>query len=1061
MKITRRDLMAGASALAIAGSASALPPQGNTAPSGFNGGRSQGQSTSPILSNDFPFINFIKSGASNWQGRNSYNADRPIEPSWLDTDGYPLASALSGTNGVGTNVSVPTSTFFSDDFVLMWDVTDAGPSDVVQLQGFNAPTTPVSGTLSSTGNGTNFTYRFTLNSSTVGGLIVNITSLGGTAHLTNLRLCHFSEVTRLLAGQVFSLQFLAILRQAKFGIYRFMDWLGPSGPSTTWASRKPVNYFTWSEPEFRASLYAGETTNSGNDYSLTPSGSYAWTGPNGTYAGGAPVDKQTMHIRFNADAALVSNTQTAGRGGTLTINSLSPLTFGWSSHPLANGDIVGITTGFDGGNQIEGTNPGVNYYVVNSATNTFQVALTAGGTPIVASGSGGGAAAVIKPPTLNQNGRGKVPIKPMNTIPNVDPTFVPAGTSRSTQLYGTMVYDADLNTWLLSGGSSGAGSKGLDNGIPPEICLQLCTELGMHPHWSLPPLTLDPATDYAPSLASLCQSTGPSWMVPAFEPGNEIWNTLTTMTNYAMSKSYAHWGTVDGTEQQNQFVGKVLSVMGQGVASVYGLGNLGVTYDVYCPCRTLVYSPELYSETRITASAYVAQAASAQSGYSKVAATSYTSAVLFANYNSPSMRGKISELQNAWDYYYTNVGSPTAQIANLNAFVDTLSDPITGSVTFTNGSATIAWAGHFMIAGQSVVQFSGGSLLANFMPNKNYFVTSIVAGVSFTVAATISGPNINAASNGSGSVLWAPYSYTNEYLKFFYDAYRAWALSKGVNKMRCYEGGYSPDLVPYYDLGHQWKSNVAAASKAAQCVLTIPTTSSVDTQIYIPIGLVDPQAGNPARVGMVLCLQNIGGMTQLNCLTTRVVVTSGSDVIPWFGNILVNGQAVQFVMPNTGLPAQVTAGTTYYAVSVVAGTSFKISATKGGSPITFSFGSLGDTTGADLVSGWVITGVGGALGTNKVSIDIDSTGFSTYTSGGDAYYVNSTGISNNFRIETLMSATHMQALLKDGYDIYTAAGGTFPSQYLLAGVNNIWSPIQPDIWGTQSQEFAAIAAYNH
>jgi hypothetical protein len=65
-----------------------------------------------------------------------------------------------------------------------------------------------------------------------------------------------------------------------------------------------------------------------------------------------------------------------------------------------------------------------------------------------------------------------------------------------------------------------------------------------------------------------------------------------------------------------------------------------------------------------------------------------------------------------------------------------------------------------------------------------------------------------------------------------------------------------------------------------------------------------------------------------------------------------------------------------------------------------------------------------------------------------------------FRTAVLLNATDMQSLTIDNYNNFTGAGGLFPSQYELSGTDNIWSCIQPDIWGTQSGEFAAIAVYN-
>lgn len=1065
MKCTRRSFLVGSSFAAIfAGSPSlaGLRLHGTSGASVFNNGRSQGQSTTPNLSGDFPFLNLLKRGSS-WLGRDSFNSNSPVNPLWLDTDGYPLASALSGTNGVFVLVTLPPQASFTGNIQVMWDVTGAGPSDVVSLQVANMATTPVSGSLSSTGNGTNFTYVFTPLYSPGNSFNLSILSLGGTAHLQNFRVVFAGTNATLLAqGKFFNPQFLSVLQQAKFGVWRFMDWLSVNGGNvTTWATRKSLGYICWSDPEWRASLMGGVTTNSGNDYSLTSLGSYAWPG----YSSGAPIDKQTMHIRFNADATLVQNNQASGNpgGGTLTISGVpGTATFGWTSHPLANGDIVAVGTGFDGGNPLQNTDKGTNFYVVNSAANTFQIALTAGGTAITSTSVGGGHVSVTKMPTLNLNGSGKLPIRAAGAIPAVGSTQVPAATisAGAIQLYGTMVFDTDLQTWMLHGASNALFSTGLDNQVPIEVCFQLCKELGAHPHWSTPEYTLDPPTDYATSLATYNQSNNPGWMVPHFEPGNEVWNTVTQITNVATAKSFAHWGAA-ATNQVNDWYAMVLSIMGQGVASIYGLGNLGTTYEMMCGVQTdggLSLTTGLY-DARLTAPLYVSSGPT-RSGYTRSSAVGWTSAVLPATYVSPAMRGAIGELQNAWGYYVSNVGNPTAQLANLNAFVDTLASNATGTATFSSGSPTIGWTtGNVMSAslGSLVVQFNGGTLPSNIPANTNLFVSNIVAGVSFQVALTSGGSVINANANGSSTVKYAPYSFTNDYFAFRYQGWKTWAAGLGVNKMFAYEGGYSPDLVT--NTNADWSAQVTAATKASSCVLTVTNTNSNDGINVTGVG--SNQAGNPAEIGMILPLFFATGMTQLNCLSSDqnggVTFANGSASISWASNILIANQCVQF-RPSGNLPSNITANTTYFVISTgLSSSAFQISATRGGTAITMTGGG----SGVGIDTGWRVTAVG-VGGANNVTIDVDSTAFGTYTANsGFVFFLGSNAMVKAFRIATLLSATDLQTLTTANYNNFAAQGGLFPSQYQFAGSGSIWFVIQPDVWGTQSQAFAAIAAYNH
>lgn len=72
---------------------------------------------------------------------------------------------------------------------------------------------------------------------------------------------------------------------------------------------------------------------------------------------------------------------------SVTITIASPGVVTWNAHGLADGDPVRLTTT---GALPTGLTAGTTYYVLNSATNTFQVAATAGGSAINTSGSQSG-----------------------------------------------------------------------------------------------------------------------------------------------------------------------------------------------------------------------------------------------------------------------------------------------------------------------------------------------------------------------------------------------------------------------------------------------------------------------------------------------------------------------------------------------------------------------------------------------------------------------------------------------------------------------------------------------
>lgn len=68
----------------------------------------------------------------------------------------------------------------------------------------------------------------------------------------------------------------------------------------------------------------------------------------------------------------------------VTISIATPGVIGWASQPMRSGDIVSFETT---GSLPTGLSTATNYFVVNPSTNSFQVALTAGGSPIATSGS--------------------------------------------------------------------------------------------------------------------------------------------------------------------------------------------------------------------------------------------------------------------------------------------------------------------------------------------------------------------------------------------------------------------------------------------------------------------------------------------------------------------------------------------------------------------------------------------------------------------------------------------------------------------------------------------------
>jgi len=74
-------------------------------------------------------------------------------------------------------------------------------------------------------------------------------------------------------------------------------------------------------------------------------------------------------------------------GGSGVQTASTPALINWTSHGLANGTAIGFTTT---GTLPVGMLPDTVYYVKNAATNTFQISLSSGGTPVITTTAGSG-----------------------------------------------------------------------------------------------------------------------------------------------------------------------------------------------------------------------------------------------------------------------------------------------------------------------------------------------------------------------------------------------------------------------------------------------------------------------------------------------------------------------------------------------------------------------------------------------------------------------------------------------------------------------------------------------
>ena len=95
---------------------------------------------------------------------------------------------------------------------------------------------------------------------------------------------------------------------------------------------------------------------------------------------------------------------------------------------------------------------------------------------------------------------------------------------------------------------------------------------------------------------------------------------------------------------------------------------------------------------------------------------------------------------------------------------------------------------------------------------------------------------------------------------------------------------------------------------------------------------------------------------------------------------------------------------------------------------------------------------------NNVTINVNSTGFGTWTAGGTATYVNSQTWVTALRVAS-KSPTSNQFILTAAYNDFINAGFEFPSMLVMGGPSTfaVWSP---DIYAATPPQWNAIVAFN-
>jgi hypothetical protein len=250
---------------------------------------------------------------------------------------------------------------------------------------------------------------------------------------------------------------------------------------------------------------------------------------------------------------------------------------------------------------------------------------------------------------------------------------------------------------------------------------------------------------------------------------------------------------------------------------------------------------------------------------------------------------------------------------------------------------------------------------------------------------------------------------------------------------RTYEGAFSFDF-PTVDSA----AVITGVSSAAQAVITLQS------------GALFPPVGSSVRVGSVV------GTTQIN--TVAVTFSGGGSANINGTNGFAEDRRVRFVTFNGALPAAIVEDTDYYVVS--AGNPFQISATEGGSAITFATAGSGDIFCRPQ---YEVIAVDRTLRT--VTTDFDSSAAGSYVSGGTMSFSDSALFRFNLRYRS-KAAPELENMIQKIFTQYTLNGGKAPSTFalnsIIEGFGSIvgsWEKMQTT-YETPVPEFDGIVAFS-
>lgn len=187
----------------------------------------------------------------------------------------------------------------------------------------------------------------------------------------------------------------------------------------------------------------------------------------------------------------------------------------------------------------------------------------------------------------------------------------------------------------------------------------------------------------------------------------------------------------------------------------------------------------------------------------------------------------------------------------------------------------------------------------------------------------------------------------------------------------CQNGRYAPYCGIAFDpFSNSTARNISGITKAASAVVTVSTGG----------------ASNPFLIGQEIVFAGVVGMTQINGLVGTVTAVGGASGA-WTATVNINSSAFSTYTSGgtaVGLPYNVGSIT-----AIVAGSTTVVTVSNGSQTNPFQYGEVvyfSGVLGMTQINGLTgsVTATGGTQSAWTITVAINSTGFSTYTSGGQA-----------------------------------------------------------------------------